>query len=75
MKDSLKQAGALRDLAEAKETCWINPGLRPFEEVKDSLAFHSADTQDAAKRLRRFSPLLMRISDTGVLSRKPELTA
>lgn len=52
---------ALRDLAAARETCWINPELRSFSSVSGSLPLTEADVADAEECLRRFAPFLMRV--------------
>lgn len=52
---------ALRALAAAEETCWINPALEPFAAVRDALPMTGADVDDAAARLERFAPFLMRV--------------
>ena len=52
---------ALRALAAAEETCWINPALEPFVAVRDALPMTGADVDDAAARLERFAPFLMRV--------------
>lgn len=52
---------ALKDLAAARETCWINPDLLPFDQVRGTLPLTAADVDDAAERLARFAPFLMRV--------------
>jgi D-serine dehydratase len=52
---------ALREMAAARETCWINPEWKPFGEVQSALPMTAADIDDAAARLARFAPFLMRV--------------
>lgn len=61
MKEAWKAVPALEDLADARETCWINPGLVPFAQAAGQLEVHETQVQDAADRLRRFAPFLMRV--------------
>ncbi len=51
----------LENVAAGRETCWINPGLRPFHTVCGTLPMTAADIRDAAERLDRFAPFLMRV--------------
>lgn len=61
MKAEWNQIPALRDLAAARETFWANPAWRPFAQVRDSLPMTAADIDDAAARLDRFAPFIMRV--------------
>lgn len=56
-----KDDPVLQDVAAGQETCWINPNLRPFHAVCGSLPMTAADIRDAAERLDRFAPFLMRV--------------
>jgi D-serine dehydratase len=61
MEDRQKQQPTLRALAEGREQLWINPELRPFAQVRDALPLGERDVEDAAARLERFAPFLMRV--------------
>lgn len=61
MRAAWKEDPVLRDVMSAAETCWINPGKRPFEDVQDSLPLRPGEVDDAADRLDRFAPLLRRL--------------
>ena len=53
---------ALRAVADAEETAWINPRLLPFDMVDglSQLVVSDADIADAAARLQRFVPFIRR---------------
>lgn len=51
----------LRDVIAGKETCWVNPKLEPFANVQKNLPMTADEVDDAAARLDRFAPLLMRL--------------
>ena len=55
-------APALRAVADAEETAWINPRLLPFDMVDglSQLVVSDADIADAAARLQRFAPFIRR---------------
>ncbi|WP_352416224.1 D-serine ammonia-lyase [Oscillibacter ruminantium] len=61
MKAAWNKIPALRDVMAAEETCWINPKQEPFDAVRESLPVNPAEVDDAAARLDRFAPLLMRL--------------
>ena len=46
-------------IRKAEHGCWINPGLAPFEEIKDDLEITIDDVRDASERLERSAPLIM----------------
>ena len=53
---------AVKDVAEKKETVWVNPRFLPFE-VTDGvcqLVVSDEDIADAEARLARFAPFIMR---------------
>lgn len=52
---------ALGEVLAAAETCWINPGKKPFEAVRAGLPVRPEEVDDAADRLDRFAPLLRRL--------------
>lgn len=58
---SWKDDPVLENVAAGRETCWINPGLRPFHTVCGTLPMTAADIRDAAERLDRFASFLMRV--------------
>ena len=43
----------LTELSQAKEVCWINPQLRRFEEVQDSLPVLRRDLERFESPVRR----------------------
>jgi len=43
------------ELRAMKETCWLNPGQKPFKEGMKNCVLTMADVQDAAARLERFA--------------------
>ncbi len=49
-----------RGLARAQECAWLNPALAPASEALPRLPVTKADVADAAERLARFAPFLMR---------------
>jgi len=51
----------LENLKNAKPVVWINPELKPYNEVKADLTLHREDIADAEARLNRFAPLIQRI--------------
>ena len=53
---------ALRAVADAEETAWVNPRLLPFDMVDglSQLVVSDADIADAAARLQRFAPFIRR---------------
>ena len=51
---------AADDLLAARETLWINPGVRSMGEVRDRLPLTRADIEDAEARLARFAPFIAR---------------
>lgn len=53
-KDSL-----LKDVADKKETVWINKNKKSGDEVWDNFPIDENDIKDAEERLERFAPLLM----------------
>lgn len=57
--DRWKDVPVLQDVEAGRETCWINPDLRPFHTVCGSLPMTAADIRDAAERLDRFAPFLI----------------
>ena len=61
MTDAWKEDPVLRDVLAAAETCWINPGKKPFETVRAGLPVKPEEVDDAADRLDRFAPLLRRL--------------
>ena len=75
MKESWMRIPAVADMAAARETCWINDGLRPFAETAGKQELTGADIEDAAARLERFAPFILRAfpetADRGGLIESP----
>ena len=44
----------------AQEVFWVNPAVRPFDEIKGSLPLTASDIDDAEARLARFAPFIAR---------------
>jgi len=61
VKELIAEHPVVEKIAAAKETVWINPGLRPWAEAAPSLDVTAADIADASGRLRRFAPLIRRL--------------
>lgn len=53
----------LKEVAEKKETVWINKKKKTGEEVWNNFPFDENDIKDAEDRLKRFAPLLMEYFD------------
>lgn len=53
----------LKEVAEKKETVWINKKKKTGEEVWKNFPFDENDIKDAEDRLKRFAPLLMEYFD------------
>lgn len=53
----------LKEVAEKKETVWINKKKKTGEEVWENFPFDENDIKDAEDRLKRFAPLLMEYFD------------
>ena len=47
----IKKAPVVARVRAAEEVVWENPGVRPFEEVKDTLPLTASDIDDAEARL------------------------
>lgn len=43
-----------------QEVFWVNPAVRPFDEIKGSLPLTASDIDDAEARLARFAPFIAR---------------
>ncbi len=52
---------AVQDLMAKRETYWNNDALRPYAEVEETQMMGRADIRDAAERLARFAPFIMRV--------------
>lgn len=48
----------VEEAAAAKETFWLNPERRPFDQAEKELSFTMEDILDAQRRIRRFAPFL-----------------
>lgn len=75
MREWVEKDPVIADVAALKETVWINPDYRPYEEVKDSLSVSDEAILDAEKRLERFAPFIMKCfpetADRGGLIESP----
>lgn len=58
MEKEFKNLPVIRDIADAKEICWINPETKPWQEVKEKLAVKTKEIDDAQERLFRFAPFI-----------------
>lgn len=67
MEKEYMKLPVVQELAEAKQTAWINPKLCPFAEVKQKIGM--AEIEDAKNRLDRFAPFIRKCfpetADTG----------
>lgn len=54
------QDKVVQQIAAARPLGWINPGLLPWEDAKDSLSVKSDEIEDARLRLERFAPFIMK---------------
>ena len=52
---------AVQDLMAKRETYWNNDALRPYAEFEGTQMMGKADIRDAAERLARFAPFIMRV--------------
>ena len=59
-KEFIARGGVFRDIADQKETLWINDKYLPFDMVDAlcQLVVKDEDIEDAAKRLDRFAPYI-----------------
>ena len=51
----------LNDLMACREVTWINTTRAPSRQVLDDVGLSASDIDDAADRLKRFSPLIMEL--------------
>ena len=74
-KELIEKVPVVAELAAAKEVCWLNPKKVPFAQAKDTLVFGPEDIDEAAARLQRFAPLLVKIfpetAETGGIIESP----
>ena len=56
----IEQDATLKEIAEQKETLWVNPKFLPFEmtDAVCQLVVSDADIADAEARLERFAPFI-----------------
>ena len=54
----IERSPVVERVAAAEEAVWLNPGLRPYEEVRAIPGVTPGDIADASARLRRFAPLI-----------------
>ena len=54
----LAKAPIVAQIRAAQEVAWVNPGVCPFDEIKEALPLTAADIDDAEARLARFAPFI-----------------
>ena len=59
----IEKEPVLKDVADQKETVWINKNKKTGQAVWDNFPFDEKDIEDAEARLKRFAPLLMEYFD------------
>lgn len=59
----IEKEPVLKDVADQKETVWINKKKKTGQDVWDNFPFDEKDIEDAEARLKRFAPLLMEYFD------------
>lgn len=60
VSDWVERFPLLDDMMQLREVFWCNPKLLPFAEAAKHSALGMADIHDAAQRLARFAPYLLR---------------
>ncbi|MDY3006059.1 D-serine ammonia-lyase [Anaerococcus porci] len=63
ISEFIEKEPVLKDVANKKETVWINKSKKSGNEVWKNFPFSENDIKDAEKRLERFAPLLMEYFD------------
>lgn len=58
VSDLIKNHPVVADLAEARETAWVNPNLTGYKASMEAISLTMADMEDAAKRWERFAPFI-----------------
>lgn len=59
----IEKEPVLKNVANQKETVWINKRKKTGQAVWDNFPFNEKDIEDAEDRLKRFAPLLMEYFD------------
>ena len=59
----IEKEPVLKDVADQKETVWINKKKKTGQAVWENFPFDEKDIEDAEARLKRFAPLLMEYFD------------
>ena len=59
----IEKEPVLKDVADQKETVWINNKKKTGQAVWENFPFDEKDIEDAEARLKRFAPLLMEYFD------------
>lgn len=59
----IEKEPVLKDVADQKETVWINKNKKTGQAVWENFPFDEKDIEDAEARLKRFAPLLMEYFD------------
>ena len=60
LSSRIEQDTLLQTLVKTEPTLWLNPDLKPIEESISSRCLHQVDTEDAALRLLRFAPFIVK---------------
>ncbi len=58
IEDMMLKNNCLKNVADIKETLWINNELKIFDTIKDSYNVNVDHIYDAQKRLERYAPLI-----------------
>ncbi|MBP3735444.1 MAG: D-serine ammonia-lyase, partial [Lachnospiraceae bacterium] len=58
IEEIINRAPVVARVRAAEEVVWENPGVRPFDEIKDTLPLTASDIDDAEARLARFAPFI-----------------
>lgn len=60
MKKDYMEIPVVKQISQAKEVGWINPGKIMWKEAKEWLGVCNKDIDDAQERLERFAPFIMK---------------
>lgn len=61
LEECKKNIPEYQDLIDLRETFWINPKRREFDEIKDDLPISPEQIEEARERLIRFAPFIERV--------------
>lgn len=56
--DLIQSSECLKNVADLKETIWINDNLKCFDNFKESFDIGAEDIKDAENRLKKYAPLI-----------------